>query len=173
VIEFQRVNSLLLPPIDSSINVFTLKMHTLWSELKQLSLINYLPENFHGHAWNLEFVTIKITIRKIRNDRRFIFGYPVRNSTSARSILTGSFVVFLILLLPNPFRFTIHNHYAYRSIKWICWLSCFTLNDYQQCFISGTKFCFGRSRGSSVSIVTDYGLDDRGSIPDRGRGFLF
>jgi hypothetical protein len=26
--------------------------------------------------------------------------------------------------------------------------------------------------GSSVSIVTDYGLDDRGSIPDRGRGFF-
>jgi hypothetical protein len=29
------------------------------------------------------------------------------------------------------------------------------------------------SRGSSVSIVTHYGLDDRGSIPDRGRGFFF
>jgi hypothetical protein len=29
------------------------------------------------------------------------------------------------------------------------------------------------SRGSSVSIVTDYGLDDRVSIPDRGRGFFF
>jgi hypothetical protein len=29
------------------------------------------------------------------------------------------------------------------------------------------------SRGSSVSIVTDYGLDDRGSIPDRGRWFFF
>jgi hypothetical protein len=29
------------------------------------------------------------------------------------------------------------------------------------------------SRGSSVSIVSDYGLDDRGSIPDRGRGFFF
>jgi hypothetical protein len=29
------------------------------------------------------------------------------------------------------------------------------------------------SRGSSGSIVSDYGLDDRGSIPDRGRGFLF
>jgi hypothetical protein len=29
------------------------------------------------------------------------------------------------------------------------------------------------SRGSSVSIVTAYGLDDRGSIPDRGRGFFF
>jgi hypothetical protein len=28
-----------------------------------------------------------------------------------------------------------------------------------------------RSRGRSVSIVSDYGLDDRGSIPDRGRGF--
>jgi hypothetical protein len=26
-----------------------------------------------------------------------------------------------------------------------------------------------RSRGSSVSIVSDYGLDDRGSIPDRGQ----
>jgi hypothetical protein len=26
--------------------------------------------------------------------------------------------------------------------------------------------------GSSVSIVSDYGLDDQGSIPDRGRGFF-
>jgi hypothetical protein len=29
-----------------------------------------------------------------------------------------------------------------------------------------------RSWGSSVSTVSDYGLDDRGSIPDRGRGFF-
>jgi hypothetical protein len=29
------------------------------------------------------------------------------------------------------------------------------------------------SRGSLVSIVSDYGLDDRGSISDRGRGFFF
>jgi hypothetical protein len=29
------------------------------------------------------------------------------------------------------------------------------------------------TRGSSGSIVSDYGLDDRGSIPDRGRGFFF
>jgi hypothetical protein len=29
------------------------------------------------------------------------------------------------------------------------------------------------SCGSSGSIVSDYGLDDRGSIPDRGRGFFF
>jgi hypothetical protein len=27
-------------------------------------------------------------------------------------------------------------------------------------------------RGSSVTIVTDYGLDGRGSILDRGRGFF-
>jgi hypothetical protein len=27
--------------------------------------------------------------------------------------------------------------------------------------------------GSSVGIVSDYGLDDRGSIPDRGKGFFF
>jgi hypothetical protein len=32
---------------------------------------------------------------------------------------------------------------------------------------------YSMSRGSSVSIVTDYGLDDRGSIPDRDRGFFF
>jgi hypothetical protein len=30
-----------------------------------------------------------------------------------------------------------------------------------------------RSRGSSGSIVSDNGLDDRGSIPDKGRGFFF
>jgi hypothetical protein len=30
-----------------------------------------------------------------------------------------------------------------------------------------------RSRGNSGSIVSDYGLDDRGSILDRGRGFFF
>jgi hypothetical protein len=29
-----------------------------------------------------------------------------------------------------------------------------------------------RSQGSSVSIVTGYGLDDRGAIPDGGRGFF-
>jgi hypothetical protein len=29
------------------------------------------------------------------------------------------------------------------------------------------------SRGSSDSIVPDYRLDDRGSIPVRGRGFFF
>jgi hypothetical protein len=29
------------------------------------------------------------------------------------------------------------------------------------------------SPGSLVSIVSDYGLDDWGLIPDRGRGFFF
>jgi hypothetical protein len=29
------------------------------------------------------------------------------------------------------------------------------------------------SRGSSGNIVSDYGLNDRGSIPVRGRGFFF
>jgi hypothetical protein len=31
----------------------------------------------------------------------------------------------------------------------------------------------GGSRGSSGSTVSDYGLDDRGSIPNRGRGIFF
>jgi hypothetical protein len=30
----------------------------------------------------------------------------------------------------------------------------------------------GRSRGSSVSIVSDYGLDNQGPIPDKDRIFL-
>jgi hypothetical protein len=41
----------------------------------------------------------------------------------------------------------------------------------QYSFFMGISF--SRSWGSSVSIVADYGLDDRGSIPDRGRGFFF
>jgi hypothetical protein len=35
------------------------------------------------------------------------------------------------------------------------------------------SFLYTWSRGSSGSIVSDYGLDDRGSIPDRGGGFFF
>jgi hypothetical protein len=34
----------------------------------------------------------------------------------------------------------------------------------------GPPYQYRWSRGSSVSIVSYYGLDDRGSIPDRGRG---
>jgi hypothetical protein len=33
--------------------------------------------------------------------------------------------------------------------------------------------CAFRSQGSSVSIVSDYGLDNQGSIPRRGKGFSF
>jgi hypothetical protein len=36
----------------------------------------------------------------------------------------------------------------------------------------GEEFYMFMSRGSSGSIVSDYGLDDRGSIPDRGRFFF-
>jgi hypothetical protein len=35
----------------------------------------------------------------------------------------------------------------------------------------GKYVCHG-SRGSSGSIVSDYGLDDRGSIPGGGKGFF-
>jgi hypothetical protein len=34
------------------------------------------------------------------------------------------------------------------------------------------KRFISREPGSSVSIVTGYGLDSRGSIPDKGRGFF-
>jgi hypothetical protein len=37
----------------------------------------------------------------------------------------------------------------------------------------GAAYSLIEGRGSSVSIVSDYGLDDRGSIPGRGRGFFF
>jgi hypothetical protein len=39
-------------------------------------------------------------------------------------------------------------------------------------YIMAQTYTYMRSRGSSVSIVSDYGLDDRGSIPDRRRGFF-
>jgi hypothetical protein len=39
--------------------------------------------------------------------------------------------------------------------------------------ISGPYIKWRRSRGSSVSIVSDYGLDDRSSIPERGKGIFF
>jgi hypothetical protein len=35
------------------------------------------------------------------------------------------------------------------------------------------RFIYRKSRGSSGRIVTEYGLGDWGSIPDRGRGFFF
>jgi hypothetical protein len=38
------------------------------------------------------------------------------------------------------------------------------------CILYPTEFW--RSRGSSVSVVSDYGLDDRGSIPGRRKGFF-
>jgi hypothetical protein len=41
------------------------------------------------------------------------------------------------------------------------------------CFLLRQKYIIrSMSRGSSVSIVTDYELDNRGSIPDRGRGIF-
>jgi hypothetical protein len=40
-------------------------------------------------------------------------------------------------------------------------------------WIKMTQGMLQKSRGSSGSIVSDYGLDDRGSISGRGRGFFF
>jgi hypothetical protein len=51
--------------------------------------------------------------------------------------------------------------------------------EFQSCLsVCLTRLNYGyhqyyRSRGSSVSIVSDYRLDDRGSISDRGRVFFF
>jgi predicted component of type VI protein secretion system len=46
------------------------------------------------------------------------------------------------------------------------------LNNKSAEIIFHNKLSEHESQGSSVSIVSDYGLDDRGSIPDRGRGFF-
>jgi hypothetical protein len=61
-----------------------------------------------------------------------------------------------------------HNLFALRVV----------LNCFHSDFGSLTNMCMILylligSRGSSVSTVSDYELDDRGSIPDRGRGFFF
>jgi hypothetical protein len=39
------------------------------------------------------------------------------------------------------------------------------------CWIWNRMACCDRSWSSSVSVVSDYWLDDRGSIPGRGKGF--
>jgi hypothetical protein len=44
-------------------------------------------------------------------------------------------------------------------------------------YVGGRSWIFksyagSRSRGSSVSIMSDYGLYDRGSIPGRDKGFF-
>jgi hypothetical protein len=49
-----------------------------------------------------------------------------------------------------------------------CSKECYNLHEL---LILLSDAAFTRSRGSSVGIVSDYGLDD--SIPDRGRGFFF
>jgi hypothetical protein len=44
--------------------------------------------------------------------------------------------------------------------------------NHMKCNIKNAALLFvTRSRGSSGSIVSDYGLDDRGSIPDRAEDF--
>jgi hypothetical protein len=40
-------------------------------------------------------------------------------------------------------------------------------------FIKGWELLDQISYYLHISIVSDYGLDDRGSIPDRDRGFFF
>jgi hypothetical protein len=49
----------------------------------------------------------------------------------------------------------------------------YSLSYRQHCEIIHKQINRNGSRGSSVGTVSDYGLDDRGSIPDRGRGFFF
>jgi hypothetical protein len=50
--------------------------------------------------------------------------------------------------------------------------TCLTEFKFRQVFVKHMHLFLYGSRGSSVSIVSDYGLDDQGSIPDGGRGFF-
>jgi hypothetical protein len=45
--------------------------------------------------------------------------------------------------------------------------------QYHVMYVFTTSYTSIWTRGSSGSTVSDYGLDDRGSIPDRDRGFFF
>jgi hypothetical protein len=51
-------------------------------------------------------------------------------------------------------------------------LSCLPHKDTRMGLKFNLRFISCRRRSSSVSFVSDYGLDDQGSIPDRGRGFF-
>jgi hypothetical protein len=59
-----------------------------------------------------------------------------------------------------------------KEVTYVLGTSCYKSNRaYLQIYLA--TWLLDRSRGSSVSIVTDYELGDRDSIPDRGRGFFF
>jgi hypothetical protein len=75
---------------------------------------------------------------------------------------------------------TKRHGYSERRGKFPCifnlftrWMWAYTKQRSLTCGIIRTIIIVIRSRGSSVSLVFDYGLDDRGSIPGRGKGFFF
>jgi hypothetical protein len=55
----------------------------------------------------------------------------------------------------------------------VCLLLLVLLDIYVEVINMSVIYTWNKSHGSSGSIVSDYGLDNRGSIPDRGRGFFF
>lgn len=87
-------------------------------------------------------------------------------SSTSLNILLNLIICCPFLLFPtNRFRYvcifvTILN-VSKRILLRIFMQACFDLN-----------FIIIRSRGSSIIIVSDCGLDDRGLIPNKGRGFF-
>jgi hypothetical protein len=60
--------------------------------------------------------------------------------------------------------FGVQGHcFAYQNFKITCTI--------KVCNVLLFLYMVDMERGSSVSIVSDYGLDDRGSIPDRAEDF--
>jgi hypothetical protein len=55
------------------------------------------------------------------------------------------------------------------SCLFSCVLKIAVLSKHSSCVV----YILYRSRSNTGSIVSDYGLDNWGSIPDRGRGFFF
>jgi hypothetical protein len=77
------------------------------------------------------------------------------------------------LLVLNNYRFT-SNKFGCptrNTCSLVSESSKYLIRNFNWQFASRTRHRW--SRGSSVSIVSDYGLDDRGLIPDRCRGVFF
>jgi hypothetical protein len=102
---------------------------------------------------------------------------PVAHFLPQKSCTTGEILLMSIaqckgwgiLLSKNLWRLASkHPHVWTQYID-----DCFNLNCFSDLIYSSICKLYCGSRVSSGSIVSDHGLDDRSSIPGRGKGFFF
>jgi hypothetical protein len=116
---------------------------------------------FHIPGYNSPFVTVGKLKAKFKNShsRHVIVLHSIIGSLDRTRILFNDAFLFLGVYVRVQLRGPTSNYHLSQQIS-----SCIR----HVVIADHTKL---KKRGSSLSTVSDYGLDGRGSIPDRGRGF--